>query len=363
MTLKRCRECGSPVMLARGYEWPGNGTIISRNDPSSRLAFFEAGYYPYVWSEFEDRLGFSVSGTALKSQRLGMQEYLASNIIYGWRRYALKTLSLKAVIGHLIDQVALFGFGHLELADYRRHKLLVMRMRNPFDIISIVDGMRGFFEIMEGTGSEVAWKRDGGEYVVTLIPGPRQEEKEERAEALRELRQAKHDIAGGPIPCEETAIEYCPSCGLPLGLTDLVWEENEGAVRIRQRGTRFVMSTGYIFLGIIRELEKRSGRDLESVVVEISRDFHRDILKGVPIRTRGGAYRAATRYLSVGGFGEIVDSTYGEGHLEMTIINPFYPPRVVGRIAGLFEYVEGQEANINYRSPENQVLELELTTS
>ena len=102
------------------------------------------------------------------------------------------------------------------------------------------------------------------------------------------------------------------------------------------------------------------GRDLEPLVLKTIKDYHLRRLQGIPIRTRHGAYRAAARYLLAGGFGEVRDFNCGEGYLEMTIANPFYPPRLVGRIAGLFEYVEDEEANITYSFPEPQLLELEI---
>lgn len=363
MAMKRCRKCGSPIMLARSYKWPGDGTIVSRNDPASRMTIFEAGYYPHVWSELEERLGFPVAEVVLKSQRLAMRDYLESHIIYGWRKYALKAMSIRPVILRVIDQTSLFGFGRLEITEYRRHRMLMIRIRDPFDIISIVGGIRGIFETIEGLGSEMAWRRENDDYIVTLVPRTGEDKGADSMEALRALREAKRNISGDPIPCERTMIEPCPSCGLPLGLSELEWREDECIIHLRQRGIRYIMTTGYIFLGTIRELEKRSGQDLEPVILEISRDYNRGILRGVPIRTRGGAYRAAAGYISVAGYGEVVRSSHGEGHLEMTIVNPYYPPRLVGRIAGLFEHVEGEEAKINYHSPEPQVLELELTTT
>ena len=39
-----------------------------------------------------------------------------------------------------------------------------------------------------------------------------------------------------------------------------------------------------------------------------------------------------------------------------------YVPRLVGRIAGLFEYLEGEEAEISYRMLDPQTLRLELKT-
>ena len=53
----------------------------------------------------------------------------------------------------------------------------------------------------------------------------------------------------------------------------------------------------------------------------------------------------------------------GNKNLDQAINNPLYVPRIVGRIAGLFEYVEGQEADIRYSTPEPQVLEVEIRSA
>jgi hypothetical protein len=126
---------------------------------------------------------------------------------------------------------------------------------------------------------------------------------------------------------------------------------------------RFVFTTGHVFTGVLKDLERKSGDDLEPLIVRITKEYHLRILKGIPIRTRNGAYRAAARYLFAGGFGNVRSFNCGEGYLEMVIENPFHVPRLVGRIAGLFEYVEGMEADISYRCPEPQVLELEIKAS
>jgi hypothetical protein len=140
----------------------------------------------------------------------------------------------------------------------------------------------------------------------------------------------------------------------------LEWREEEGTIRRRDSDRRFIFTSGHIFLGIVKDLEKQAGRELAPLILQITKEYHLRMLQGIPIRSRNGVYRAAARYLLAGGFGEVKSFNCGEGYLEMIIANPFNIPRLVGRIAGLFEYVEGQEADLSFRSPEPQILELEI---
>jgi hypothetical protein len=327
------------------------------------MVIFEADYYAHIWSELEERLGVNISNTMIRGQHAANQDYMENHIIYGWRKFALRHLSTRVMFKRIASELTLFGFGSLELLAYRRGKLLVMKARHPFDIISLAWGTKGVVEFAEDMDSELAWRNEGEVTILSIQFQPREQGAETLdLEEMRYVREAKRDLslAGRLSPPQGDRGEPCPSCGLPAALTELEWREDEGTIRRRDSGKRYIFTSGHIFLAIIRDLERKTGRDIESMVMEITRDYHLRGLQGIPIRSRNGAYRAAARYLLAGGFGEVKSYSCGEGYLEMTIANPFYIPRLVGRIAGLFEYVEKQEADVRYHSPEPQVLELEI---
>jgi hypothetical protein len=363
MALKRCRRCGLPKRLSDGYIWPGNGVILARHDPTMRMIVFEADYYPYIWSALEERLGVNIPEAMIKGQRASTQDYLENHFMYGWRRFAYRHLPVPVVFKRTIGELALFGFAGMELLEYRKGKLIAIRVRHPFDIISIAWGLKGMGEFVEGMGSELAWKKEGDDYLLSILykPGERSGEGVD-LETLRLIRESKRELsfAGKLLPPGGDTGEPCPSCGLPKALTELEWREDEGIIRHRDSGRRYIFTTGHVFLGVMRDLGKRTGRDLEPLIMQLTKDYHLRTLQGIPVRTRHGAYRAAARYLLAGGYGKVQDYKYGEGYLEMTIGNPFYIPRLVGRMAGLFEYVEEQEAAVSYRVVEPRVLRLEI---
>jgi hypothetical protein len=366
MALKRCRKCGLPLRLSKGYEWPGNGVILSRSDPSVRMVMFEAGYYTYVWSVLEELLGVNMADVMVRGQQAATQDYLDTQLLYGWRKAAMRHLPLRIAFGRVMNELALFGFTGLELLEYRRRKLLVIKVKHPFDIISIAWGTKGMVEFSEDMGSELAWQKDGDDYIVSILFKPDEHRGEPvDLEALRYLRDAKRELSltGTLLPPQGDRGEPCPSCGLPRVLSELEWREDEGTIRRRDNNRRFIFTSGHIFLAIVKDLEKNTGRELAPTIMQISKDYHLRILQGIHIQNRNSAYQAAARYLFAGGFGNVRNFNCGEGYLEMIITNPFYIPRLVGRIAGLFEYVEGQEAEISFRSTEPQLLELEIRTA
>jgi len=349
--------------MSKGYVWPGNGIILARNDPTMRMHVVEADLYSHVWSELEERLDVNISDAMIRGQRASNQDYLENNIIYGWRRFAAQHLPLPIMFKRIANEIILFGFGSIELLEYRRKKILVMKVKHSFDIISLAWGAKGVIEFAENMGSELAWRHEGDDIILSIQLMPREEGAEEiDLEAKRQIRDAKRELslAGRQLPPQGNKGDPCPSCGLPVTLTEMEWRDDEGTIYQRGGNRRFVFTTGHILVAVIRSLESRLGRDLEPLLVKIIKDYHLRSFQGMPIRTRHSAYRAAARYILAGGFGEVRDFNCGEGYLEMTIANPFYPPRLVGRIAGLFEYVEDEEADINYRTPEPQLLELEI---
>ncbi len=366
MALKRCGKCGLPLRLSKGYVWPGNGVILSRSDPTMRMVIFEADYYAYIWSELAELLGANIPDLMIRGQYAATQDYIDDNILYGWRKAAVRYLPMRYAFGRTVNELALFGFGGMQLEEYRRGKLMVIRVRQPFDIISIAWGTKGLLEIVEGMGSELAWRKDGDDYIISVIFLRRKDPPRERdVEAMRIMREAKKELslAGKLLPPQQYRGDPCDSCGLPRALTELEWREEEGTIQRRDNNRRFIFTSGHIFVGMVRELEQKTGRDLEPLILRMSKDYHLRALQGIKIHNRNRAYRAAARYLFAGGFGNVQSLDCGEGHLEMFIANPFYIPRLVGRIAGLFEYIEDHEADISYSSPEPQILRLEIKAS
>ena len=363
--MRRCERCGLPRKLSERYLWPGNGVILARQDPEMRMVIFEADYYAYVWSELERRLGINAAEAMIKGQQAGTLEYLEEHLIYGWRKHAVRFLPTRLVFNAVMKEMELLGFCRMDLMAHRWHKFIVLRVRHPFDIISVAWGAKGLLEYATGKRSELSWKKEGEDYVLTIVLLPHEVAGDTvDREALEAIRQAKRELSleGKLLPPGEDRGDPCPSCGLPRALAELEWVEEEGVIRRRDSGRRYIFTSGHIFIGVIRELERRLGMELEPMVMEITKEFHLRDLRGIDIRTRHGAYRAAARYLCAGGFGNVLEYSFGEGHLEMTIGNPFYLPRLVGRMAGLFEYLEGEESEVSYRMIEPQMLKLELRT-
>jgi hypothetical protein len=330
------------------------------------MAIFEADYYSYLFSEFEHRLGFSMAEAMIRGQRASAWDYLQDNVLYGWRKYAIKRLPVMLLIRRIASEIALFGFGKLEVLEYRHGKSLILKATRPFDIISLAWGIKGVVEFVEGKACELAWNKDGDQYLISVAVRPGKGDLTEvDKEALRAMRDAKRELSlgGKLLPPRETEEERCPSCGLPGTLAALEWREEDGSIYRRGSKSRFIFTSGHVIIGVIRDLERRTGQNLEPMMLEVTKNYHLRNLQGVNIRSRDSAYRRTAKYLAAGGFGQVLDLSYGEGHLEMTVGNPFQIPRLVGRIAGLFERIEGQEAEIEYRSPEPQVLEIEIKSA
>lgn len=363
--MRRCETCGLPRKLSERYVWLGNGVILARLDPGMRMVIFEADYYSFVWSELERRLGVNAADAMIRGQQAATFDYLKNHLIYGWRKAAVRYLPTRLVFDTVMKEMTLLGLCRMELLAHRWRRFIVLRISSPFDIISIAWGAKGLLEYATGKKAEVSWKKEGGDYVLTVALMTRGDATEMDEKDLEIMREAKQEalMGGGFISTGEERGDPCSACGLPRALTELEWVEEEGVIRRRDSGRRYIFSTGHIFIGVVRDLERKLGMDLDTTVMEITKEFHLRDLRGINIRTRHGAYRSAARYLLAGGFGKVLEYSYGEGHLEMTIANPFYLPRLVGRIAGLFEFLEGEEARISYSMPEPQLLKLELSTA
>lgn len=353
-----------PRRLSEEYMWTGNGAIISRHDPGMRMVFFEADYYPYVWHELEQRLGVVISETYIRGQKASAFDYLGENILYGWRGFVLRRLPFSFLLHKIIDELAFFGFGHLELLEYRRHKVVLLRVSRAFDIISLAWGTKGFCALVDGVAMEMAWTREGEDYLITATPPEGGAEEKPDLEAMRALRRAKKELSAiaDSFPGHETPLPACPRCGIPADLTSLEWREKEGCIFLLPEEKRMVFSSGYVMLGVLRELERITGTELEQVLLEITKNYHMEHMEDLRGKERSAVYRELAVRLQSWGYGIPLSIGFGVGHLELTIGNPFFPPRLVGMVAAVFEGLEGQESVVRQRMTVPHVLELQIST-
>ena len=350
MELKKCRDCGVPLYLSRNYRWKEGGYILAARDPDSRMVFEEADFYGFIWEELERLLGILAPEVISRTQKLVLRDYMDGHILYGWRKWAIRMLPLRPFIAGVIRQSTAFGLGRFEYVDHRKGKYLVLRVRKPFHLPTIAEALREMMVSLRGTDYELAWTKEDGGYVINLLSRPGRRPLPLDKENLMTLRRAKTEVMGGPVPEGGRTQERCPSCGLPAGLSQLEWREEEGTVVFKPTGARYVFVTSHVFPGVVKELERLTGRDLSSLVIELSRIYHRHSLRSVRLGSRGGTYEALARYSEAAGWGKVLDYSHGPGYLEVRLANPYHVPRLLGRFAAVFERLEGQEAEVSWES-------------
>lgn len=336
------------MYLARNYRWTGGGPIKARRDPESRMIFEEADFYKFIWEELERLLGVLAPEVIARTQKLALRDYMDGHILYGWRKWAIRVLPMTPLIAGVIRQSTVFGLGHFEYVDHRRGKYLVLRVKNPFHLPTVAEALREMMVSLRGCHYEMAWTNEDGGFTVHLLARPDMPPMALDEENILSLRRAKLEAMGGPTSGEGSELRSCPGCGLPAELSQLEWREEEGEVRFRATGARFVFVTSHVFPGVVKELERITGRELGDMIMELSRIYHRHALRGVRLGSRGASYEILARYSEVAGWCKVTGFAYGPGYLEMTFLNPYHIPRLLGRFAAFFEHLEEQEADVSW---------------
>jgi hypothetical protein len=330
------------------------------------MIFIEADYLSKLWSELDAAIDLSIADAVLKGQHMAVRSFQEENVLLGWRRFAMRHLPIRLLSRSISSEVALYGIGILEFVEYRRGKIMVIRVRRPYDIVSVAGGVRGMSENIEGKESEVAWTSEEGDYIITVVfkpLRPEAERPEQKSGAEEDKEKAITKASKEPPSTGYGAKGRCPSCGLPTHLRDLRWRDWEGTIVHRHRENRYVFYSGHILQSIVEELERRTGRDLGPLVLDISKDFMRQYMRHMPIGNREVVYQEFSRNISMSGFGEVVSLNRGESYLEMAIQNPYYPPLLAGSVVGIFEHVEGELATVDYHTPGSKLLELRIRTT
>ncbi len=312
------------------------------------MIFEEVDFYQYIWEELERLLGVVALEVMTRTQRLALRDYMDSHILFGWKKWAIRVAPMTPLISRVIRQSTVFGLGRFEYVDHRRGKYLVLRVKNPFHLPIVAEALREMMVSLRGCHYEMAWTDEDGGYIIHLLARKDMPLEAMDEENLLSLRRAKLEAMGGPVLPTGSGMRRCSECGLPEELSQLEWREQEGTVRFRDGGFRFVFVTSHVFPGVVKELERITGRELGTMVMELSRIYHRHALRRVKLGSRGATYDALNRYSEAAGWCKVTDYSFGPGYLELTMANPYHVPRLLGRFAAFFEHLEEQEAEVTW---------------
>lgn len=163
----RCRRCRVPSFVSEAFQWiPSEGMVLDRRT-GARMVFVDGYMVETVFRELESELGEAIYSLVVEAQR----DWTVSNVGELGLTGGDEPLSLEALenaYNVYLRHFPLYGYGNLVDFKMSRNKIEVT-VENPFDKAIIAGTLRGMFEALEKSSSNVSWVEPSKDVVVFTI--------------------------------------------------------------------------------------------------------------------------------------------------------------------------------------------------
>jgi hypothetical protein len=337
-----------------------NGTIVNARVPRVRHVFMEADFLPELRRRISDGLGFPVNRIFYEAERNSVRITVEAFLKAPMLRVAARVPVFRRAAVHYFNNLAWeTGTARSRTVAYHSGRYGLARMHNPFDLDLMAAVVVGAFEALERKPFRSFWKKENGAYLLRVEVAPEKPELSQRLEVEYE-----------PIKDGDFHLRSCPCCGLPLELSHLEWNEDEGIILDRRRGIRMINLDGYTTILVNRELVRELGEDVVPIIIDAKRDYTLRMLEDIGARfeedeeRRRELLQDMLSLLPLYGWGLASELEYMPGGtLRVWVDNPFDEYLIAGRLAAFYEAAEGKRARVEWSEAEASTISYLLTPS
>ncbi len=269
--MRRCRKCGFSLPLSKIYQWNENGTITYHQAPDFRLVMYYSDLFDHLFSQIEEKLGFSVSRSIFEAQRAASRVAIEAllELAPSWVR---NTYAFKHLANYLLCRLSIWiGTGYSRSLGYRSGDWGEAIVRNPYNRELMAAVILGAFESLDGCAYVHEWKKLGDNDVISITATKGKSAEPEWTSIVPE----KIREGGRELP-------RCPKCGAPDALSSLVWHDKEGTIIDSRIGVRVNFLDAYANRAVFRELERELGDSVNPLVLETVKAFALPHLEKLP---------------------------------------------------------------------------------
>lgn len=345
-TLARCRNCGLPRSLAENFMWQSDGTLHLKRVKGVRLAIVDEGF---VDGLFERMAGEECPEVLCALEQAATRQVvgrLTSGLKGKMTRYSL--LKRRALEG-MVDYSLLMGQGRIELERYTPAVEGRFTMKSPFNLAVIQSGIAGVLEQLDRRFYARHLTEIGKEYYRLIVEASDREAYEGEIDEPLALDYGEQRGVIEDIGCEQ--------CGLPVALTDFIWDELHGAIYEGKIRRRVAMLPWYMVSALKWLIPGGEGGRLESVVEDEARAAMVRRLSSQAADTGEagtgeddsltGILGFFLRRLQARGWGRAGDLKEEDGALRVSITNPVDTPFLTGCVRGIQSFALKTEAGLS----------------
>jgi len=333
---ENCPVCGLPRSLNRKLVWTTDGGIYFQSRRSERLIFLDEEDIKATLEEGVRLRGEQLFDTLRECRRTFTREEVSSQM-GGLRRLLLRRWPLaKRVIKSAFQEAAFFGCGNITISRIKPGKELVVKARHPYHPHLMAGDIWGFWEGLFGVEALLSLSASAEhEWDITVRKVGKMRSASERKQVPRR-------------PQRDYELEVCEKCRMPVFPWELRWDTELGTVYQVGTHRHMVITSLPGWQKVIDEVKGSKEGDLPenigaALAVKSTAEYRQ--LKGDNYKT---AYRHFFMSLPFLGWGKPLKVSRRPFLIEAEIEGVPFPQLLAWKMAGVFEALEGEPADIKH---------------
>jgi hypothetical protein len=329
----KCDNCGLPRGVGKANSWKPSGVIVSRFEDDFRGIFYGVGEMNTLFESLSDRIAYDITHLVVEAKRKESAHYTRS-LLGRLRESGVELPGPEEFFRIMAANFSIPGFGKVEVIDYRDGESVTLETEGIYSLPMGEGQAAGVFEGVLDKRAAVVREGDVVRARILLKVAEAHREVERRMEA--EVEQASPLAEVG-----DREYTLCPRCGAPLELSnEFDWDLDKAIITQRHTGERYIFDNTRGITAVVKLLIEELGDEIESMLVDISREYARDFYHSLNGTT---SVEAELSRFPLRGWGLPSGLRESNGGYELQVINPFYSPIIHGKIWGMLEVFGGEE--------------------
>lgn len=333
----KCSLCGFPRSIQRKLVWTSDGGLYLPARRSERLIILEQEEISALLAEGARLRGEELLPTLCERRREFSREQVAAQA-RGFRRLFLRHRpTVRGVIVSALREASHYGCGKITVNRLRPGKEMELRVSHPYEPHLLAGDMWGFWEGLFGVEALLSLNRvSEGEWSVVLKTVGKA-----KAQPMAERPPRRPD--------RDYDLEVCEKCRLPVYPYGLRWDPDLGTIYHQGTHRHLVVTSVRGWQAVMQEINGSRSGELPPSMGRIIRA--KLVSEYAPLRDGNlkTAYRNFFMSLPFLGWGKPKRVTRKPFLMEAEIESVPFPQLLSWKIAGVYEALEGVEAEVGFR--------------
>lgn len=342
-----CEKCGVPLGISKGNTWYTGGTISGKYPPYIKGTFFDVDEINYLFDELSEYLHYDIQDILAGGKYHDTKEYMDAMIQRLRETSGGELPPPEALYQMMLSPTCIWGIADARIISIEPGKKEV-EVKRPYSIPLFCGDVAAVADAVEGTTSKAEWAGYEQEGKITVIPSDAYSDMEERVEK---------ELLTGEEPVEdELACERCGECGAPRAVCEIfTWDAEPCQIIERHTNRRHCFNNTNGIVAVLKLLVSELGDELEQKLIDISREYSRDLYRGL-----GDAFdfNKELESFPYRGWGAVKEKDSGEGESVVIVENPFSEVLIAGRVWGMEEAYKGYDLQMVKKITEGGSLNL-----